>query len=332
MKIFLVLALAIAATQAINYDAEWEKFKLKYEKSYDRSADEHDKRKDVFISNLKIIQKHNAGHARGLHSSSLIVNKFADLTSEEFLRSHTGYKQRSSQPPIQVDDIQPVGDVPDSIDWREKGYVTVVKDQGPCGSCWAFSAVATMEGAWFKKTGNLVSLSEEQLLDCDQEYRGCVGGEMSQGIEYVIRTGYIDTEESYPYKGVNSRFICKPGAGVKGAFFQRVVKVPASEEALKIAVATQGPISVGIHATDSFQDFGFRFHNSSVYYGTDCKPDFTSGNHGVAVVGYGTEDGKDYWLVKNSWGSDWGEEGYIKMARNKNNNCGIATDACYAVA
>ena len=145
MKIFLVLALAIAATQAINYDAEWEKFKLKYEKSYDRSADEvswakmifssltincniqmnsqmmqHDKRKDVFISNLKIIQKHNAGHARGLHSTKLIVNKFADLTSEEFLRSHTGYKPRSLQAPIQVDDIQPVGDVPDSIDWREK--------------------------------------------------------------------------------------------------------------------------------------------------------------------------------------------------------------------
>ena len=130
---------------------------------------------------------------------------------------------------------------------------------------------------------------------------------------------------------MNSNFTCKPGEGVKGAFFQRVVRVPASEEALKIAVATQGPISVGIHAADSFQDFGFRFHNSSVYYGTDCKSDFKSGNHGVAVVGYGTEDGKDYWLVKNSWGSDWGEEGYIKMARNKNNNCGIAIDACYAV-
>ena len=219
-----------------------------------------------------------------------------------------------------------------------------------------------MEGAWFKNTGNLVSLSEEQLLDCDKEWRGCGGGEMSQGIEYVIRTGkcwlesdplstfaycivnilsvhhflwfetgYIDTEESYPYKGVNSNFICKPEEGVKGAFFQKVVKVPASEEALKIAVATQGPISVGINVDDSFKDFGFRFHNGSVYYGTECKPDFESGNHGVAVVGYGTEDGKDYWLVKNSWGSDWGEEGYIKMARNKNNNCGIATDACYAV-
>jgi len=331
MKILSVLALAIVATQAINYDAEWEDFKLKYEKSFYRSAAEHDKRKNVFISNLKMIQKHNAEHALGLRSNTLTVNKFADLTSEEFLRSRTGYKPRSSRIPIQVEDIQPVGDVPDSIDWREKGYVTAVKDQGHCGSCWAFSAVATMEGAWFKKMGNLVSLSEEQLLDCDKEYRGCTGGEMSQGIEYVIRTGYIDTEESYPYKGVNSNFTCKPGEGVKGAFFQRVVRVPASEEALKIAVATQGPISVGIHATDSFQDFGFRFHNSSVYYGTDCKSDFKSGNHGVAVVGYGTEDGKDYWLVKNSWGSDWGEEGYIKMARNKNNNCGIAIDACYAV-
>jgi len=330
MKILLVLALAIAAIQAINYDAEWEKFKLKYGKSYSRSEAEHDKRKNVFISNRKLIQKHNAEHALGLRSNTLTVNKFADLTSEEFLRGRTGYIPRSSRRPIQVEDIQPVGVVPDSIDWREKGYVTAVKDQGHCGSCWAFSAVATMEGAWFKKMGNLVSLSEEQLLDCDKEWRGCAGGEMSQGIEYVIRTGYIDTEESYPYKGVNSNFICKPEEGVKGAFFQKVVKVPASEEALKIAVATQGPISVGIHADDSFHDFGFRFHHGGVYYGKYCRSDF--GNHAVAVVGYGTEDGQDYWLVKNSWGSDWGEEGYIKMARNKNNNCGIATDACYAVA
>jgi len=342
MKILLVLALAIAATQAINYDAEWEKFKLKYEKSYDRSADEHDKRKDVFISNLKIIQKHNEGHARGLHSSTLIVNKFADLTSEEFLRSHTGYKQRSSQPPIQIDDIQPVGEVPDSIDWREKGYVTPVKDQGHCGSCWAFSAVATMEGAWFKKTGNLVSLSEEQLVDCDkddgEEDDGCAGGYTPHGIDYVIRAGYIDTEESYPYTSRNCSVqqvrchTCMARSGVPGASFKKVVNVPATEEALKIAVATQGPISVAIDATESLQIWGsgLQFHHRGVYYGTDCSSDFL--NHAVTVVGYGTENGQDYWLVKNSWGSDWGEEGYIKMSRNRNNNCGIASQPCYAVA
>ena len=117
-------------------------------------------------------------------------------------------------------------------------------------------------------------------------------------------------------------------SGVPGASFKKVVKVPATEEALKIAVATQGPISVAIDATRSFQMW--KFHHSGVYYGTDCRSDFL--NHAVTVVGYGTEDGQDYWLVKNSWGSDWGEEGYIKMSRNRNNNCGIASQPCYAVA
>ena len=121
-------------------------------------------------------------------------------------------------------------------------------------------------------------------------------------------------------------------SGVPGAFFKKVVNIPATEEALKIAVATQGPISVAIDATASLQIWGsgLQFHHRGVYYGTDCSSDFL--NHAVTVVGYGTEDGQDYWLVKNSWGSDWGEEGYIKMSRNRNNNCGIASNACYAVA
>ena len=120
-------------------------------------------------------------------------------------------------------------------------------------------------------------------------------------------------------------------SGVPGASFKKVVNVPATEEALKIAVATQGPISVAIDAEGRFSNWGgLQFHDSGVYYGTDCSSEFL--NHGVTVVGYGTEDGQDYWLVKNSWGSDWGEEGYIKMSRNRNNNCGIASHACYAVA
>ena len=119
-------------------------------------------------------------------------------------------------------------------------------------------------------------------------------------------------------------------SGVPGASFKKVVSVPATEEALKIAVATQGPISVSIDAENSLDNWPLQFHDSGVYYGTDCRSDFH--NHAVTVVGYGTEDGQDYWLVKNSWGSDWGEEGYIKMSRNRNNNCGIASQPCYAVA
>ena len=229
--------------------------------------------------------------------------------------------------------------------------MTAVKKQGEyCLSGWVFSAVATMEGAWFKKTGNLVSLSAEPIVDCfkddgqgDQLWMsgGCTGGEMSQAIEYVISagkglfefhtyqtlivfltsqpilicTGYINTEKSYPYRSVNCTFeqvrchTCEARSGVRGASFKKAVKVPATEEALKIAVATQGPISVSIDC----RDFTIPYHGHGVFYGTTCDSYPGSGNHGVAVVGYGTEDGKDYWLVKNSWSTKWGDEGTLNF-------------------
>ena len=127
--------------------------------------------------------------------------------------------------------------------------------------------------------------------------------------------------------GALSNYHCTASSGVKGAFFKKVVKLPANEEALKIATATQGPISVAIHVKGSFLE---QFHSEGVYYAPNCLD--SASKHAVTVVGYGTENGQDYWLVKNSWGTGWGEEGYIKMSRNMNNNCGIATEACYAVA
>jgi len=324
MKVFLVLALAVAATQAINYDAEWEMFKLKYERNY-LSTPEHDNRKNVFISNLKLIQKHNAEHALGLHTFALGVNKFADLTSEEFVSTYNGYQAEAFEG-LPKANIESIGEEPESVDWRDEGYVTPVKDQGQCGSCWAFSAVATMEGAWFKKSGELVSLSEQQLVDCDKEDSACNGGLPETGINYVISAGGIDTEESYPYKG-RKNHKCEASSGDKGASFTSVVSVESeSEEALKTATATQGPISVGIDASH----FSFQLYSHGVYHSAMCSS--TRLDHGVTVVGYGAEDGKDYWLVKNSWGRGWGEHGYIKMSRNRNNNCGIATMAVYAVA
>jgi len=323
MKTFVVFAMALAAAQALNYDQEWEIFKAKYERNY-LSTPEHDNRKSVFISNYKLIQRHNAEHALGLHTYTLGVNQFADLTSDEFVKTYNGFRPDMYKN-LPVANFQATADEPDSIDWRDEGYVTPVKNQGQCGSCWAFSAVATMEGAWFKKSGNLVSLSEQQLMDCDHKDMACNGGLPKQAIDYVIEQGGLDTEASYPYAG-RKHSSCKYEEANKGASISKVTQVQSSEAALKTATATVGPISVGIDASH----FSFQLYSGGVYHSIFCSS--TRLDHGVAVVGYGSEGGKDYWIVKNSWGGAWGEQGYIKMSRNRNNNCGIATMAVYAVA
>merc|ERR1712002_297632 len=252
MKAFVVFALALSAAQALNHDQEWEIFKAKYERNY-LSTPEHDNRKSVFVNNYKLIQKHNAEHALGLHTYTLGVNQFADLTNEEFVKTYNGFRPELYKD-LPVASFQASADEPDSVDWREEGYVTPVKNQGQCGSCWAFSAVATMEGAWFKKSGNLVSLSEQQLMDCDHKDSACNGGLPETGINYVISAGGIDTEGSYPYKA-RKNHKCEASSGDHGASFTSVVEVESkSEAALKTATATQGPISVGIDASHfSFQ-------------------------------------------------------------------------------
>jgi len=322
MKLFLCVALTLAVSQAFVLESEWATFKGKHQKNY-VSQQEHNYRKAVFADNLKKIQKHNAEEALGLHTFTLGVNEFADMTSEEFVAYYNGFKalDQSSQKVVEIE----VEDLPDSIDWREKGYVTPVKNQASCGSCWAFSATGSMEGAHFKKTGELVSLSEQMLVDCDHTDNGCNGGLPSNAFEFVIKNGGINTEASYPYEG--RRHTCRFDKDNVAATFTSFNSVKSKDEDdLKKAVATVGPVSVGIDASH----FSFQLYHSGVYHSIFCSQ--TRLDHGVLVAGYGNEGGHDYWLVKNSWGPHWGEKGYIKMARNRNNSCGIATMANYPVA
>lgn len=203
--------------------------------------------------------------------------------------------------------------------------MTPVKDQGQCGSCWAFAVTGALEGQHFRKTGQLVSLSEQNLVDCTSAYgsRGCNGGYIHTSFLYIRDNKGIDSESSYAYlaRQTSCHFLSSKVAATDTGF---ALLTRGSENELLKAVASIGPIAVSIQVVHSFQSY-----HSGVYYEPNCDPSEPSG-HAVLVVGYGTDArGGDYWLVKNSWSTSWGEQGYIKMARNRNNNCGIGMLSVY---
>nr|AKO90282.1 cathepsin L-like protein 1 [Tigriopus japonicus] len=221
-------------------------------------------------------------------------------------------------------------ELPTAVDWRDLGAVTPVKNQASCGSCWAFGATGALEGQIFRKTGKLLSLSEQQLVDCtkDEKYHnnGCDGGLPDAAYRYIRDVGGIESEEFYPYVGNIGKCMFNKSEVV--AEDNGYVSIPSGdEEALKAAVATMGPIVVGIDANHD----EFMMYASGIYDNEACLSDRNSLDHAVLVVGYGTDSmtKKDFWLVKNSWGTNWGANGYIKMARNRENQCGIATYALY---
>ncbi|KAI5447807.1 hypothetical protein KIW84_015308 [Lathyrus oleraceus] len=282
------------------------------------------KRFEIFKENLEYIEKFNSA---GNKSYKLGLNPYSDLTSEEFIASHTGIKipnQLSSSKlgsNAVLFDVN--GDVPTNFDWREQGAVTDVKNQGRCGCCWAFSAAAAVEGITQIKTGKLISLSEQQLLDCDQQSRGCKGGDMDNAFKSIIQTNGIVSEADYPYQEV--RQTCQINdQRTTAAQITSFVDVPANDEQQLLQAVAQQPVSVGIGIGDEFQSY-----REGVYSGT-CR---TPLNHAVTAVGYGvTEDGTKYWLIKNQWGKDWGEGGYMRVLRENGEprgQCGIAAHASY---
>eukprot|EP00026_Physarum_polycephalum_P015010 Phypoly_transcript_15588.p1 GENE.Phypoly_transcript_15588~~Phypoly_transcript_15588.p1 ORF type:complete len:287 (+),score=60.12 Phypoly_transcript_15588:59-862(+) len=246
----------------------------------------------------------------------------ADLTNAEYRQIYLGTHIKKAPGVFQSKKVSD----PASVDWRNSNAVTAVKNQGQCGDCWAFSTTGSVEGIHAISTGNLVSLSEQNLMDCSSSYgnNGCNGGLMDNAFQYIIANDGVDTEASYPYQGVQGT--CNYTTSDVGATISSYTDVTSGDEgALEDAVAQQ-PVSVAIDASHE----SFQLYTSGVYYEPACSS--TQLDHGVLAIGYGTQGSSDYWLVKNSWGTTWGIQGYIMMARNQNNNCGIATSASYPTA
>jgi C1A family cysteine protease len=328
-KLFAVALLAIAPPNKTDSSSfpSFSQWSLENSKIY--TPTERDYRESVYYQNLEKITAHNAAG----HSWTMGVNKFADLTADEFGTRYFGtFKpmKRNVRSGLRVRYDLNESALPVSVDWTTKGAVTAVKNQEQCGSCWSFSTTGSTESAWFLKNGTLVSLSEQQLIDCSvpEGNQGCNGGLMDYAFEYIIKNKGITTEAAYPYTATGPN-ACAANGKLVAATLSGYADVPVNSETALMTAIAQQPVSVAVEADQSV----FQFYTGGVM-DSACG---TQLDHGVLAVGYGTDStsGKDYYLVKNSWGADWGDKGYIMLARgakfNPSGQCGIQMAASYPI-
>jgi len=291
-----------------------------YDTHYDFSA-----RLKIWLDNNAKIEEHNSLKDQ---TSVLGHNEFSDMTQDEFhqhfkLGAHSdqeGVNRKLAEADIAAfEEMTPLA-LPDYINWVQMGGVTDVKNQGSCGSCWAFSTTGALEGAKFIKTGELVALSEQNLLDCDHEDLGCNGGLMDNAFKFDEKSGGLCSEAEYPYTARQGKICNTNCTDVPGSMVKTFIDVPPGDEKALLAAVAMQPISVAIEASQ----FAFQFYKKGVITDNSCG---RNGNidHGVLAVGYGAdlETGAPYFLVKNSWGGTWGEEGYVKLGRGGTSEFGI---------
>ena len=335
-KLFFLTSLLVSTTANENlrdflYETdetdEWiqfTRFQGRFNKFYN-TMEELETRFDIFRSNLRDIILHNLDHNQNF---TMGINQFTDLTPIEFKEQFTGGLK------VEVGSYgcgtftSSASGAPSSLDWRKKNAVTSVKDQGQCGSCWSFSSTGASEGAWAIATGQLTDLSEEQLVECATGTKygshGCNGGQMEGAFKYLIQNGQCALS-SYPYtSGSGKSGSCKSCTEI--AHFTSCSDVkPNDQISLKGAVAQQ-PVAVAIEADTRY----FQSYSGGILDSTSCG---TKLDHGVLIVGYGEESGEKYWLLKNSWGTSWGEQGYFKILRTDSTNdagiCGVAMDPSF---
>jgi len=250
------------------------------------------------------------------------MNKFGDLNTEEFGKQMCGYKPALRTTAVTFGEEENMDSfVGAEVDWVKAGAVTPVKDQGQCGSCWAFSATGAIEGAVFVAKKTLTSVAEQQLVDCSgsEGNQGCNGGLMDYAFEYVIKNKGIGSEASYKYTARDGTCKKVPSVSTIASYKD----VPSGNEQALLVAVNSAPIAIAIEADQSC----FQFYHSGILDDASCG---TNLDHGVLLVGYATEaaSGKDFWIVKNSWGASWGDKGYIKFIRGKN-QCGLTLAASY---
>ncbi|CAD5208691.1 unnamed protein product [Bursaphelenchus xylophilus] len=293
-----------------------------FDKTY-ASVEQAHERFQIYKANylqLQVYQQYEQGTAE------FGETQFMDMTPEEF--------RTQVLTNINIDEVAPVKkltaedlahlktDLPELHDWREQGHVTPVKNQGSCGSCWAFSVTGNIEGVWKKKTGELVSLSEQELVDCDVKDQGCNGGYMTWTYNEIIRIGGLVKEDDYKYTGRGGA--CQVDKYEFAVYINDSVQLPEDEKKIQEYLFQSGPISVGINA-NPLQFYSGGIHHPPKFF---CNPKGV--NHAVLLVGFGEEGGKPYWIVKNSWGTGWGEKGYFRLYRGEN-VCGVNTLATSAL-
>jgi len=324
-----LLALAFASEYAL--EKEFYGFKQRHNKNYS-TFEEHEKRFEIYKANKIKIQAHNDQK----RSWTMAMNQFGDMTGYEFslyVKRGAGggfVPRKETERKVQYKKYNATCD---SIDWDERGMITPVKNQGQCGSCWSFSTTGAIEGRAAIASGQLASLSEQELVDCDDNDSGCNGGLMDFGFEYVIQHKGLCSEVEYPYTSgtTTKRGICQSdNCDHRFDVITSYADVPSNTQAALESALCDGPVSIAIEADQSY----FQFYSSGVLDGSGCGANL---DHGVLLVGMGTDPTYgDYWKVKNSWGTQWGDAGYIRMCRNCGMNngagqCGLMKQPSYPI-
>ncbi|EGG15279.1 cysteine protease [Cavenderia fasciculata] len=328
--IAILFLVALAAARKLSpEEIQFRDFQVKYNKVY--GSHEFSQKFVTFKDNLNRIDTLNANAAASGSDTKFGVNEFADLSVQEFRKFYM-----NAVPASVPSDAQVAGDysdetlasIPSSFDWRTKGAVTPVKNQGQCGSCWSFSTTGNVEGQWFLAGNTLTGLSEQNLVDCDHHCMtydgqqscddGCNGGLQPNAFQYIIGNGGIDTETSYPYLAV-AQDKCQFKASNIGAKISNWQMLSTNETQIAAYLALNGPVSIAADAAE------WQFYIGGVF----DLPCGKALDHGILIVGYDTETNifghaKPYWWVKNSWGASWGEQGYLKVLRGAG-ECGLNT-------